>query len=109
MKIVDGLLDMIRKVAPEVSPNYRKSYITLEYGGKVWKFVQFHPNKNNTVRTEFALSQDSELTKRIEESDLSFAHYKYRGYWLRVRHSDLDHHSEVLSELIERAHAEVGG
>ena len=109
MKTMDGLFEMVGKVEPGMNLKYNKTYIIPEHGGRVRKFMVFHPRKGNYVLTEFRISQDPELTARIEENELVFTQHKYGCYWLRVRQSDLDRHSEILSELIEKAYGQMIG
>ena len=107
LKVMDGLFEMVGKVEPALNLKYNKAYIVPEHGGQVRNFIVFHPRKSKYLLTEFRISQSHEITERLEESDLGFTHHKYGCYWLRVRQSDLDRHSDFLFELIGRAYDEM--
>lgn len=109
MKVMDGLFKMIGQVESGMKLKYNKSYIIPESGGSVRNFVVFRPRKGNYVLTEFKIPQEDELTERLKESELIFTQHKWGRYWLRVRQSDLDHHRDFLSELIQKAHADMLG
>ena len=103
LKVMDSLFEMVGNVAQGMNLKYNKSYIVPEHNGQVRNFMVFRPRKRNYLLTEFRMSHNQDLTERLEESELTFTQYKFGCYWLRVRQSDLDRHSDFLSELIGRA------
>ena len=107
LKIVDSLVDMIRKLEPNIGPKYNKHYIGLApSGGTARNFVIFRPHKYY-VLTEFKIPQNEELTNRLDESGLALVAYSRWGtYGVQVRQADLEdgERSKVLTEFIVAAH-----
>ena len=105
LQIMDGLVELIRTVRPELSPKYNKHHIGLASGGVARNFVVFYPRRNH-VWTNFKIPQEEDQTAWLDETGLSTVSYdtRYGYYRLRVRQSDLDNHKEDLLQLIRKAH-----
>ena len=104
LKIMDSLVDMIRKLEPNIGPKYNKHYIGLApSGGTARNFVIFRPRRFH-VLTEFKIPQNEELTNKLDESGLALVAYdsKWGAYRIRVRQTDLEdeERSKVLTEFI---------
>ena len=105
MEITDRLFDLMGEVQAGLTPRYNKYYIGIEHNGLARNFVAFNPRRSKVVLTEFKISQDDELTAKLDESGLTLAPYesRYGKYRVRIRQADLDQHREILLELIKRA------
>lgn len=107
MRIVDDLIDMIRKTYPGVEPKYNKIYIGLTLGGAVKNFVTFITrSKSPWVITRFKIQQNDDTTDKLEKSGLNVMPYDstYGMYKVRVRQSDLDERGDILHKLIREAY-----
>ena len=107
LKTMDSLVDMIRKLEPNIGPKYNKHYIGLApSGGTARNFVIFRPRKYY-VLTEFKIPQNEELTNRLDESGLALVAYHSRlgAYRVQVRQADLEdgERSKVLTTFITEA------
>ena len=105
LQIMDRLVELINKVQPELSPNYKKHHIGLASGGVARNFVTFSPRKA-FVLTGFRIPQDEELTSWLDETGLNIAAYDTRSryYRMHVRQSDVDDHEDDFIKLIGKAH-----
>ena len=107
MRIVDDLVDMIRKTYPGVEPKYNKIYIGLTLGGAVKNFVTFITrSKSPWVITRFKIQQNDDTNDKLEKSGLNVMPYDstFGMYKVRVRQSDLDERGDILHQLIREAY-----
>lgn len=107
LRIVDDLVKMVQEVEPNASATFNKHYIGLTVsGGTAQNFVSFVPQKSNVI-ARFKISQDEELTEKLDESGLSILPYAKTWGLYRVKVNqavlrDKDH-STTMRELISRA------
>ncbi len=105
LPIMDELVGLIKKVRPEISPNYNKHHIGLASGGAAQNFVTFYPNKS-ILWANFKLPNEQDLTAWIDDTGLSIGSYDTHNkyYRVRVRKGDPDQHRAHFIELIKKAH-----
>ena len=106
LKLADGMLPMIRTVAPDLQLKYNKHYIGLANAGVARNFVMFIPRKKHLV-VHFSMPRSEELTEQLEESGLAMLPYDVRWgtYRARISGNEIAEHGDVLRDLIQRAHA----
>ncbi len=110
LSLVDGLLDMIRKVVPGIEPKYNKYYVGLAMPGSSAKnFVSFVPRKAHLI-VQFRIKHNDELTSRLSETNLNILPYDIQwGYYrIGVKQPDLEdgERLQIIEDLIRTAHAE---
>ena len=106
MTVVDGLLDLVNKVAPGGSLRFTKYYIGLEYHGQARNFASFAPTRQ-FVTMKFKLSKDDDTDGLIDDSGLHKLAYNatFGLYQVRIQQDDLndEQRRKALSELIKKA------
>ena len=110
LTLVDNMVEMIRKVQPEIGPKYNKHYIGLAVpGNTAQNFVSFVPRKAHLI-VQFRIAQNGDLTSRLDERNLHLLAYdKQWGYYrIKVKQSDLEDEERhnTIDELVKMAHDE---
>jgi hypothetical protein len=109
LQIADELLDMARKVDPQIEPKYNKFYIGLAKSGKPFNYLIFRPKKQ-FIRFEPQLQDTTETQRQLDESGLDVMDYDKRWgrYRIRLQPGDIEKHRDVLQEIVKAAHGGNG-
>jgi hypothetical protein len=104
---VDGLLDLARKIDPQLELKYNKFYIGLAKGGTPQNFIIFRPQKN-FIRFEPRLRKSEATQGQLDAAGLNVMDYdeRWRRYRIRLTLEDLKLHQEVLQKVIADAYRE---
>jgi len=108
--MVDGLLDLVRKLDPKLELKYNKFYIGLAKDGTPRNFVVFRPKKT-FLRFEPRLERSNETQEQLEGAGLDVMDYDERWgrYRIRLTPEDLKRHREVLERVVSDAFRQAGG
>ena len=109
LQVTDGLLTLVREVAPNIGLKYNKYYIGLSQGGVVTNFVSFHPCRQHVI-ANFKLPRSEATTQILADAGMNvLAHNAQSGiYRAQIDKDDLVEHADVLRELIKQAHPAYG-
>lgn len=110
VKMADRVLEIARQFDPTLELKYNKFYIGLTRQGVSNTFLTFRPQKS-AMRLEVRLRRSSEVDQRLEEAGLELLDYESRWgkYRIRLQPTDLDKHTELLTQLIREASALADG
>lgn len=110
VKMADRVLEIARQFDPTLELKYNKFYIGLTRQGVSNTFLTFRPQKS-AMRLEIRLRRSSEVDQRLEEAGLELLDYESRWgkYRIRLQPTDLDKHTELLTQLIREASALADG
>jgi predicted transport protein len=102
--MADQILEMIHQFDPQLELKYNKFYIGLAKNDQPNNFVTLRPKKNN-LRLEVRLPRTDELDTKLENSNLDVMDYSNRWgrYRIRLSKSDLQKHTNVITELLRQA------
>lgn len=105
LKMVDGLLHLIKEVDESLTLKYNKYYIGLTRDGVTDNFVEFRPRKEYVV-LGLRIPRSDELSAQFEQADVDLLDYQVRWgrYRLRLTSSDLTNHEELLRSAMAKAH-----
>ena len=103
--VADHLLELAKKLDPQLELKYNKFYIGLAKQGAPQNFVIFRPKKN-FIRFEPRLPRSDETQERLESAGLDVMDYDERWgrYRIRLTPEDLRKHATVLERVIADAH-----
>jgi hypothetical protein len=101
--IVDDMLKLIQKVAPDYNLNYLKGYIGLTNQVGVNNFVRFIPN-NKDITVCFKLDETETSQSIIDSGTFTFIQYKKKSYRIKINKSKIEENKEKLIELINLAY-----
>jgi hypothetical protein len=103
--MADGVLEIIKKFAPDLELKYNKFYVGLAKNEQPNNFAIFRPQKNG-LRMEVRLSRSEDVEKKLEQSGLDVMDYDQRWsrYRIRLSKEDIRKHSEFISELLLTAY-----
>jgi hypothetical protein len=101
--IVDDMLKLIQKVAPNYNLNYNKSYIGLTNQVGSNNFVYFKPAKKD-VTVCFKLDETETTQSIIDTGTFTFIQYKWKSYRIKINKNQIEENKERLIELINLAH-----
>ncbi|MDE0433204.1 MAG: DUF5655 domain-containing protein [Bryobacterales bacterium] len=108
VSLVDKLLDLIREFDQSVELKYNKFYIGLAKDGRAFNFVAFEPRKNH-VLLYVRIPNTEESDDLIASANINMLDYHNRHYRLRIRKDDLTSKSDVIKDLMRKAHAKRTG
>ena len=105
LQVTDGLLTLVREVAPNIGLKYNKYYIGLSQGGVVTNFVSFHPRRQHVI-ANFKLPRSEATTQILADAGMNVLAYNAQSgiYRAQIDKDDLVEHADVLRELIKQAH-----
>lgn len=108
--IVDGVLDLVHEVEPDVTLKYNKNYIGLARSGLASNFVSFRPRKHHVV-LELKIPRSEELSERCEAAGIEVLAYRARWgqYRVQITAEDLETNRDLLRELVTQARSTYGG
>jgi hypothetical protein len=106
--MADSLLESIRTFAPDVDFKYNKFYIGLAKDGQPTNFAIFRPQKSS-LRVEPDLDKSDEIEEKLAEAGLDVMEYRGGRYRIQLAKGDIKKHSEVLTEILQRAYEEFKG
>ena len=101
--IVDDMLKLIQKVAPDYNLNYLKGYINLTNQVGSNNFVRFIPN-NKDITVCFRLDETETSQSIIDSGTFTFIQYKKKSYRIKINKSKIEENKEKLIELINLAY-----
>lgn len=103
--VADRLLQIAKRLDPQLELKYNKFYIGLAKQGAPQNFVIFRPKKN-FIRFEPRLPRSDETQERLERAGLDVMDYDERWgrYRIRLTPEDFEKHAEVLDRVIADAH-----
>jgi len=109
MATTDRLLRLVQEIEPRAQLNYNKNYVGLAVDGVASNFVISRPRRQH-VLIDVRAPRDDELTARMEDAGMTLMTYQVRGgaYRLKINDTDLTDNTELLRELISRAHDTYG-
>lgn len=109
LALVDGLLDLIHEIEPDVTLKYNKNYIGLARHGLATNFVAFRPRKHHVV-AELKIPRSEELTERVEAAGIEVLAYRTRWgqYRVQLTAEDLDSNEDLLRDLVSLARDTYG-
>ena len=104
-RLMREMLERIKLVEPVVAPRYTRQYIGLEIGGQARNFVVMSPRKSSAILTSFKISQEDDLTARIEDSGLDMMSYERRwgNYRIRLVGTDFQNHAGLIDDLVRKS------
>jgi hypothetical protein len=105
--MADTLLELARKLDPQLELKYNKFYIGLAKGGAPTTFVIFRPKKN-FIRFEPRLSRAETTQSQLEAAGLDVMDYDERWgrYRIRLTPEDLKRHTDILEKVVADAYRE---
>lgn len=107
LKLVDGLVDEVRKVEPKAQINYNKHYIGLTVDGVSHNFVHFIPRKGHVLMLFRGVPEQGVL-RHLEELGLEAeAKPQWNRLNLRLTKTLDDVQIAAVHELIVAAHADA--
>jgi hypothetical protein len=103
--LVDQIMKLVQTIDPLYEPKYNKPYIGIARNGLADNFVSFLPRKNHTI-LEFRILRSEEIDTQLEIAEIEVLEYKNRRgrYRVRITPETLENHSDLILELIKRAH-----
>jgi hypothetical protein len=105
IEIVDDMLKLIKKVAPDYNLNYNKSYIGLANHIGSNNFVYFKLGKKD-LTVCFKLDETETSQSIIDSGTFTFIHYKWKSYRIKINKNQIEENKEKLMELITLAYNE---
>ena len=103
LKLMDGMVDIVQRVAPGHEPKFLKHYVGLAKDGSPNNFIVFKPRKKN-VLVELRHPKSEEITGLIEDRGLNSMDYtKWGRYRFYVAPNDLEPSEDLLENLFRRA------
>ena len=105
LRVVDGMMALIREIAPTIEPKYNKYYIGMLVGGSSNNFVEIKPQKKS-VTVRFRLPQSEDQTAEFEDAGLVMLRYDktFGRYQVRIGQQDIKSRGEILRTLVRKAH-----
>jgi len=105
LEIIDGLLELARKCAPDLSLKYNKHYIGIQKDGLANHFIWFRPQKQR-VQLNIKLPKTIDVDTQIETAGLDNLEYNARSqlYRLRISSQDVSAKDAALVSLIKLAY-----
>lgn len=102
--LVDGVLDLINEVDPDLVLKYNRHYVGLARNGVPDNFVSFRPRKGHVI-CELRIPRSEDATALIDDSGLDTLPYSTRWgrYRVRIMPNDLVDQRTVLKDLVRRA------
>jgi hypothetical protein len=109
LTIVDRMLELVRRVEPELQLKYNKRYVGLANNGTPRNFAIFLPKQHDVI-VEIKIPQADGTTKDIEDAGLDLLQYSLRSnrYRIRLQSDDVEKHSDLLANLMRQASEEYG-
>jgi len=109
LSLVDGLLDLIHEIEPDVTLKYNKNYIGLARHGLATNFVAFRPRKHHVV-VELKIPRSEELTERVEDAGIEVLAYRSRWgqYRVQITAEDIESNVGLLRDLVTLARDTYG-
>lgn len=108
LSFVDKLFDLVREIDGSVELKYNKFYIGLAKEGRPFNFVTFQPRKNHVLLYVTIPSTDKS-DELIASANIDMLDYRRRHYRLRIEKDDVTSKSDVIMELMQKAHTERTG
>lgn len=103
LQIVDGVFAVVRRFAPNATPNYLKHYVGAKVDGRSNNFIAMSPRKKG-AQLGLRLPQSSEVERQIEQAGLILVGYKSWGaYDVRLSLDDVRNRDSLLEDLLKRA------
>jgi predicted transport protein len=108
--MADELLEILKKLDPDLELKFNKFYIGLARQGQADNFVILRPQKNS-MRVEPRLNKNEEIENKIETAGLDVMDYdnRWSRYRIRLGKGDAKKHTDILQDLFSLAHKEFGG
>jgi hypothetical protein len=103
--LVDQIMKLVQIIDPLFEQKYNKPYIGIARNGLADNFVSFLPRKNHTI-LELRILRSEDIDTQLEIAEIEVLEYKNRRgrYRVRITPETLDNHSDLILELIKRAH-----
>jgi hypothetical protein len=103
--LADSLLELVKKLDPQLELKYNKFYVGLAKNGVPNIFVTFRPAKT-FIRLEPRLEQSEATQSRLEKAGLDVMDYDERWgrYRIRLTPEDLQRNRDVVAWVIEEAY-----
>lgn len=103
--MVDSVLEIIKKFAPDLQLKYNKFYIGLAKNEQPNNFAIFRAQKNG-LRIEVRLPRSEDVEKNLEQIGLDVMDYDQRWsrYRIRLTKEDIKKHAEFISEFLLTAY-----
>ncbi len=103
--MVDSLLEIIKKFAPDLQLKYNKFYIGLAKNEQPNNFAIFRAQKNG-LRIEVRLPRSEDVEKNLEQIGLDVMDYDQRWsrYRIRLTKEDIKKHADFISEFLLTAY-----
>ena len=100
----DELLEIVKKLDPQMELKYNKFYIGLAKNGKPCNFVVFRPKKN-FLRFETRIKKSDDTQERLENAGLDVMDYDDRwGYYrIRLTQGEIKKKAEVITQVLTQA------
>ena len=108
--MADELVELLKKIDPEIEPKYNKFYIGLARNAKPFNFVIFRPKKQ-AIRVELRLQKSDEIEEKLENAGVEVMEYSSRDrrYRIRLSKGDITKHQALLNELFMLSYKEFSG
>ena len=103
--LVDQIIKLVQIIDPLFEPKYNKPYIGIAKNGLADNFISFQPRKNHTI-LEFRIPRSDDISALLESAEIEVLEYKHKWgrYRARIFPDTLLNHSDLILELIKRAH-----
>lgn len=103
--MVDSVLEIIKKFAPDLQLKYNKFYIGLAKNEQPNNFAIFRAQKNG-LRIEVRLPRSEDVEKNLEQIGLDVMDYDQRWsrYRIRLTKEDIKKHADFISEFLLKAY-----
>jgi hypothetical protein len=103
--LVDQIIKLVQIIDPLFEPKYNKPYIGIAKNGLADNFISFLPRKNHTI-LEFRIPRSDDISALLESAEIEVLEYKHKWgrYRARIFPDTLLNHSDLILELIKRAH-----
>ena len=101
LSISDELLEMSKRIYPDIRINYTQPYISVNASGR--QFLWLAPNKSNYCR--FRVRDENQRLKDLDthlsELGIKHDHQKPVIFYIYLTKEELDQHREMIQEVLE--------
>lgn len=103
LALVDKILGIIIKIAPEYMLNYNKHYIGLCKDGVSNNFVSFIPRKHR-LQLRIRIPRGEEIGNILEEKFDCTYDQRYSQYLIQLSEDDISNNEELITKVIKMAY-----
>ena len=104
LKLMDGLLGIVKAAEPNTVENYTKHYVGLLRNNTASNYCYFKPTKSHVYMNFKANEVDDEFAKRLDAAGLDAEYVlKWNMLRIKIRTKPTEEQCALLGEAVERA------